>query len=119
MVLPKEIDTALDEMLKVYKQDAAGIHRKGELFTIAQDVSKEELLAICIMEHKILHKYHPTKKLVQQIREKYNEELHESYLAGELDFTPKGKTTQEIYDLCVIEYARTHYPELLEKEEGI
>ena len=55
MILPKHIDEVLQELVERYRTDSTGKYRKGEAFTIAQDVSKEELLTICIMEHKLIH----------------------------------------------------------------
>lgn len=57
------------------------------------------------------------KNLISRITERYNAEVQENYHNGILDFIPHDKTSSEMLEIIICQYALNNYPDLLQDSE--
>lgn len=57
------------------------------------------------------------KNLISRITERYNAEVQENYHNGILDFIPHDKTSSEMLEIIICQYALSNYPDLLQDSE--
>ena len=57
------------------------------------------------------------KNLISRITERYNAEVQENYHNGILDFIPHEKTSSEMLEIIICQYALSNYPDLLQDSE--